>query len=137
MPQYFILQHITISISTLSKYVREKKKHKTNKPSFVPVVPPPGTNAPLPRWRGEGTFVSGRGSTRYKCEAFVLGISPGTNALPHLYRMLCTGSITDTNEGYEPVKMPIFPVVHVSCMISIISTQYLNMSLLFPFFRKC
>jgi hypothetical protein len=37
---------------------------------------------------------------RYKCVAFVPGISPGTNARPHLYRM-----------GFEPVQKTIFPVV--------------------------
>jgi hypothetical protein len=36
MPHDFILQRIMISISTLSKYVREKKHLKTIKPSFVP-----------------------------------------------------------------------------------------------------
>jgi hypothetical protein len=46
---------------------------------------------------GQNTFVPGRGSTRYKCAAFVPDISPGTNAPPHLYRMFCTG----TNEDYR------------------------------------
>jgi hypothetical protein len=57
------------------------------------------------------TFVLGRDSTQYKCEAFVPGISPGTNTPPHLYWMLCIGSIPDTYEGYESVQMPIFPLV--------------------------
>jgi hypothetical protein len=52
---------------------------------------------------GEVTFVLGGNSTRYKYEAFVTGISPGRNALPHLYRMVCTGWILGTNEGYQPV----------------------------------
>jgi hypothetical protein len=64
------------------------------------VVPPPGTNTPPPRRRGEGTFVQG-------------SISPGTNAPPHLYHMLCTGSIPGTNEGYEQVQMTVFPEVLV------------------------
>jgi hypothetical protein len=77
------------------------------------VVPPAGTNAPLPHWRGRGeeTFVSGRDFTRYKCESFVLGISPGTNAPHRLYHMACTGSIPGTNESYKLVQMSIFPVV--------------------------
>jgi hypothetical protein len=60
---------------------------------------------------GGGIFVLGRGSTRYKCVAFVPIISPGTNVNPHLYEMVCTGSITDTNEGYEPVQITVFPIV--------------------------
>jgi hypothetical protein len=35
----------------------------------------------------------------------------GTNVILHLYQMLCTGSIPGTNEGYEQVQMPFFPVV--------------------------
>jgi hypothetical protein len=45
--------------------------------------------------------------------AFVPGISPGTNARPHLYQMLCTGSIPGTNEGFEPVQKVVFPVVDI------------------------
>jgi hypothetical protein len=48
-----------ISISTLRKYVREKKRKKIWNPHLYRVVPPPSTNAPLPRRRGEGTFVPG------------------------------------------------------------------------------
>jgi hypothetical protein len=33
----------------------------------------------------------GDASHIYKCEVFLLGISLGTNAPPHLYQMLCTG----------------------------------------------
>jgi hypothetical protein len=107
MPHDFILQRITISIITLSKHVREKKQKNQH---LYRVVPPPGTNAPLPRRREDDTFVPGRGSTRYKCEAltFVPGISLGTNTPPHLYRMVCTSSIAGTNEGFEPVQMPFF-----------------------------
>jgi hypothetical protein len=47
MPHNFILQCITISIRTLSNYVREKKNIKQKKQSFVP----------------------GGTSTRYKCPA--------------------------------------------------------------------
>jgi hypothetical protein len=94
-----------ICISTLSKYVRENK-HK--KPSFVPDGTSIWYKCLLPRWRGEGTLVLGRGSMRYKCVAFVLGITPGTNAPPHLYWMVCTSWIHGTNEGYQPVKMPVF-----------------------------
>jgi hypothetical protein len=61
--------------------------------------------------RGAKTFVPVGNTTRYKCEAFVPGISPGTNTPPHLYKMLFTGSIPGTNEGYEPVQIPVFPVV--------------------------
>jgi hypothetical protein len=99
MSRDFILQRITISISTLSKCVREKKQ----KTSFVPGGTATRYKCPLPRRSGDGTFVLGRGSTRYKC-------SPGTNT-PHLYQMVCTGSIPNTNEGFEPVQMPVFPVV--------------------------
>jgi hypothetical protein len=103
MPHDFILQHLTISISTLSKYVRVKKIIKQKKKKHLyRVVPPPSTNAPRPRRRVEGTFVSGRGSARYKCVAFVPGISLGTNDRPYLYRVLCTNSIPDTTEGFEP-----------------------------------
>jgi hypothetical protein len=45
-------------------------------------------------------IVAGLVTTQYKCEAFVPGISPGTNAPHHLYRKVCTISITGTNEGY-------------------------------------
>jgi hypothetical protein len=38
---------------------------------------------------------------------------PGTNAKPHLYRMVCTSWIPGTNESYQPVQMSVFPVVHV------------------------
>jgi hypothetical protein len=79
MPHDFIFQCITISISTLSKYVREKKQ-KTKKEAFVPVGTSTQYKCPLPHRRVEDTFVPGRGSARYKCVAFVLGISPGTNA---------------------------------------------------------
>jgi hypothetical protein len=48
-----------ISISTLRKYVREKKRKKIRNPHLYRVVPPPSTNAPLPHRRGEGTFVPG------------------------------------------------------------------------------
>jgi hypothetical protein len=109
MPHDFILPRITISISTLSKYVREKKNKKNH--HLYRVLPSRGTNSPPPRRRGEGTFVPGRGSTQYKCEAFVPDISPDTNARPHLYQMVCTCSIPGTNEGFEPVQMPLFPVV--------------------------
>jgi hypothetical protein len=111
MPHDFILQRITISISTLSKYVREKN-HKKIIHHFVPSGFSTRYKCPPATSEGEGTFVSCRGSTRYKCEVFVPGISPGTNAPPHLYRMLCTGSIRSTNEGYEPVQMHVFPVVY-------------------------
>jgi hypothetical protein len=50
---------------------------------------------------GQNTFVPGRGTTRYKCEAFVLDISRGANAPPHLHRMLCTGSIPGTNVPFS------------------------------------
>jgi hypothetical protein len=29
----------------------------------------------------------------------------------HLYRIVCTGWIPGTNEGYHPVQTPAFPVV--------------------------
>jgi hypothetical protein len=87
MSHDFILQHIKISISTLSKYVRVKK-HKTTKNAYLyRVVPPPGTNAPLPRRRGKGHLYQ---------------------ASHHLYQMVCTGWIPSTNEGYQPVQMSIF-----------------------------
>jgi hypothetical protein len=111
MPHKFILQRIRFSISTLSKYVRVKKLKKNKKNTYLYlVVPPAGTNAPLPHWRGRGeeTFVPGRDFTRYKCESFVLGISPGTNAPHRLYHMACTGSIPGTNESYKLVQMSIF-----------------------------
>jgi hypothetical protein len=31
-----------------------------------------------------------------------------------LYRMHCIGSIPGTNEGYEQVQIPVFPVVQVA-----------------------
>jgi hypothetical protein len=71
------------------------------------MVPTPSTNVPLPCRRGEDTFLPGWGSTRYKCEAFVPGISPGTNAPPHLYQFN-----TRYKWGYEPVQMSIFLVVN-------------------------
>jgi hypothetical protein len=111
MPHNFILQCITISIRTLSNYVREKKNIKQKNNHLYRVVPPPGTNAPLPRRRGDGTFVPGRGSTQYKCEAFVPSISPGTNAQPHLYQMVCIGWIPNTNVGYQLVQMHFFLAV--------------------------
>jgi hypothetical protein len=49
----------------------------------------------------------------------VLDITTGTNATPHLYWMLCTGSIPGTNEGYEPVQMPLFPVVDAANSFSL------------------
>jgi hypothetical protein len=65
------------------------------------VVPPPGTNPPYHIGGGKGHL--------YWAEA-----PPGTNANPHLYRMVCTGSIPDTNKGYEPVQKVVFPVVIVA-----------------------
>jgi hypothetical protein len=38
----------------------------------------------------------------------------GTNVIPHLYRMLCTGWIPGTNEGFQPAQMSVFPVVRAS-----------------------
>jgi hypothetical protein len=117
MAHDFILHCIRISISTLSKYVRENKHKKTIKHIFVLG----GTSArykcpPLPGRRGQGTFVPGRGSTGYKCEAFVPGISHGTNAQPHLYQMVCTSWRPGTNEGYQPIQMSIFPVVFIALL---------------------
>jgi hypothetical protein len=62
---------------------------------------------------GEMTEKEGTEGGRWRDgeEAFVPGISPGTNVPPHLYRRTYTGSITGTNEGYEPVQMSIFPLV--------------------------
>jgi hypothetical protein len=53
MPHDFILQCIAISISTLSKYFREKKYIKQKKKHLYRMVPPPGTNAPchVAGWR--------------------------------------------------------------------------------------
>jgi hypothetical protein len=48
-----------------------------------------------------------------KCEAFVLGISPGTNAQPQLYQMVCTGWMPGTYEGYQPVQMSVLLVVSI------------------------
>jgi hypothetical protein len=45
---------------------------------------------------GAKPFVPVGNTTQYKCEAFVLGVSPSTNAPQHLYRMLCTSSIPGT-----------------------------------------
>jgi hypothetical protein len=108
MPHDFVLQRITISMSTLSKYIREKK-HK--KQSFLPGGTSARYRCPLPRRRGEGTFVPGRGSTGYKFEGFVLDISIGTNAQPHLYWMVCTGWIPHINVGYQLIQMPCFQLV--------------------------
>jgi hypothetical protein len=57
---------------------KRKKERKENKEKTKETETPP-------------TFIPGRGSAWYKCEVFVLGISLGTNAPPHLYQMLCTG----------------------------------------------
>jgi hypothetical protein len=58
-------------------------------------------------WRRK-KIVAGLVTTQYKCEAFVPGISPGTNAPHHLYRKVCTISITGTNEGYWPIQISVF-----------------------------
>jgi hypothetical protein len=50
--------------------------------------------------RASRKTVPGLVTTRYKHEAFVPGISSGTNAPHHLYRKACAGSITCTNEAY-------------------------------------
>jgi hypothetical protein len=95
MPHDFILQRITISIGTLSKYVREKK-HKTKKIIICtgwylhPVQMPP-------------CHVGGGEAHLYRAEA-----------PPHLYQMLCTGLIPGKNESYESVQIPVFPVVRSS-----------------------
>jgi hypothetical protein len=74
------------------------------------VLHPPGTNAPLPRRRVEGTFVLGRGTTRYKCDA-LYWVSRPVQMLHHI----CTGCFVPvgyTNEGFQLVQMPLFPVVY-------------------------
>jgi hypothetical protein len=44
---------------------------------------------------------------------FVPGISPVQMCPPHLYRMVYTG-IPNTNKGYQPVQMIVFPVANYS-----------------------
>jgi hypothetical protein len=45
--------------------------------------------------------------------AFVPVEIPNTNIISRLYRLLCTGWIPGTNESYQPVQMPVFPVVNL------------------------
>jgi hypothetical protein len=43
----------------------------------------------------------------------LLGISPGTNAHPQLYQMVCTGWMPSTYEVYQPVQMSVLLVVSI------------------------
>jgi hypothetical protein len=66
------------------------------------------------RKRKENEEGNGRVMTVDGCgrSIFVPGGIPGTNVIPHLYIMVCTGWIADTNEDYQPVQMSVFPVVN-------------------------
>jgi hypothetical protein len=87
-----------ISISTLSKYIWVKKNKKT----YV-------YRATL-AWRH---ICTGTRLHPVQMCGIVSGIPPGTNDNPHLYQMVYTDSIPDTNEGYESVQITVFPVVNL------------------------
>jgi hypothetical protein len=79
---------------------RKKRKTKKEKKGIDE------TEGERRRLTAHPTFVPGRDFTRYKCEAFVPGTSPGTNSQPHLCRMVCTSWIarglpTGTNECFS------------------------------------
>jgi hypothetical protein len=110
MPHDFILQRIMISISTLSKYVTEKKNIKQKMNHLYWVVSPPGTNA--------SCHVAGWRAHLYQVEA------PPSTDVWHLYRVfrpvqmldhICIGWFVP---GFEPVQKVVFPVVMVSCYYS-------------------
>jgi hypothetical protein len=95
MPHDSILQRIMISISTLSKYVREKKNKKRSICTgwcLHPVQMPP-------------CHVAGWRAHVYRVEALP-GISP-VQMLDHI----CTSSMPGTNEGFELVQKTVVAVV--------------------------
>ena len=97
MPHDFRLQHIRISISTLSKYVRiNKHKRKQKKGGHLyRVVSAPGTNAPLPRRGGVSHLYRGGtppGTNVYICTGYLARYKCAT--------LICTGR-------FVPVQCPV------------------------------
>jgi hypothetical protein len=85
-------------IVNLCEYVIEREKEKENK------------KEKKEKEEQAGTTETG-GLTDGARIAFVPGIHPGTNVIPHLYRIVCTGWIPSINEGFQPVQMSVSLVI--------------------------